>query len=37
MTVTEISDFDIYDIVTAIAFKAPIGSKGTVFYLGWLV
>ncbi len=35
MTVSELSDIDIYDIMTAIAFKAPIGSKGTIF-LPWL-
>lgn len=35
MTAAEISDIDIYDIMTATASKASIGSKGTVF-LPWL-
>ncbi len=35
MTTADISNIDVYDIMSATAAKAPIGSKGTVF-LPWL-
>jgi len=35
MTTAEISGIDVYDIMSSIASKAPIGAKGTIF-LPWL-